>query len=227
MRLGKLYLITTPIGNLGDISYRVEETLKEVPIILAEDTRKIQNLLNHLKIKDKKLISYFEGNHWERIPRAIKSLKQGKNIGLVTDAGAPLIADPGYQLVKSVLNQGLSVVPIPGPSAVITALMGAGLPCDKFSFLGYLPKKNSKKSKLFKTLKRESLIKTIVFYDSPERLLPTLKLLKTELGDFKISICREMTKKYEEFIRGDISQVIKELEKKEIKGEITVVVYLD
>lgn len=227
MRNGKLYLITTPIGNLEDITQRAIKTLNKVNIVLAEDTRRTQNLLKHFKIEKKKLISYYEGNQWERIPQVIKRLEKGQNIGLVSNAGSPLIADPGYQLVCSVLEHGNTVVPIPGPSAVITALMGAGLPCDKFIFLGYLPKKSTKREKLFKSVLKKSFpVKTIVFYESPKRLFSTLKLIAANFGNVKISVAREMTKKHENFIRGKIKSVMKKIQEKDVRGEVTVVISL-
>ncbi len=227
MKRGKLYLITTPIGNLDDITKRAVETITKVDLLLAEDTRKTRQLLAHLGIKDKKLLSYYEGKQWERIPQVTSQLQAGKNVGLVTDAGSPLIADPGYQLVQSVLKQNFPVVPIPGPNAVITLLMASGLPCDKFAFLGYPPKKEGKKLNFFKSaFNNNSLIKTYVFYESPTRLISTLKLINQYFENVSIAVGREMTKKFEQFIRGDPSQVIDKLQKKEIKGEITVVVYL-
>lgn len=227
MKKGKLYLITTPIGNLEDITRRAIRILNKVDLILAEDTRKTEKLLSHLKINNKKLLSYFEGNQWDRIPQAINQLQQGRDVGLVTDAGSPLIADPGYQLVQSVLKQNFSIVPIPGPSAVITALMGSGLPCDKFAFLGYPPKKEGKKLNFFKSVfKEDSVIKTFVFYESPNRLNETLELLNKNFEDLSITVAREMTKKFEEFVRGDVSKVLEKFEDKEVKGEITVVVRL-
>lgn len=228
MKRGKLYLITTPIGNLEDITQRAIKLLKKVDVILAEDTRKTEKLLAHLGIKGKKIISYYEGNQWERIPQVIKNLEEQKNVGLVTDAGTPLIADPGYQLVQSVLKRNFTLVPIPGPSAVITALMGSGLPCDKFTFLGYPPKKEGKKANFFKSVfEKNGLIKTYVFYESPNRLISTLELIADNFDHLSVTVAREMTKKFEEFIRGDIKEVLEELQQKEVKGEVTVVVNLD
>jgi 16S rRNA (cytidine1402-2'-O)-methyltransferase len=228
MKRGNLYLIATPIGNLDDITKRAVETLKRMEIILAEDTRKTGKLLDHLGIKDKKLLSYYEGNQWERIPLAIKHLHQGKDVGLVTDAGSPLIADPGYQLVQSVLKQNINIIPLPGPSALITGLMGAGLPCDKFTFLGYPPKKSGKKLNFFKSaFNQDSLIKTFVFYESPNRLISTLELINNNFENVSVAIAREMTKQFEEFIRGGIAEVLEKISEKEIKGEVTVVVNLN
>ncbi len=228
MQNGKLYLIATPIGNLEDITQRAIKTLNKVDVILAEDTRKTKNLLDYFEIDKKKLLSYYEGNQWERIPQVIQQLRKGQNIGLVTNAGSPLIADPGYQLLCSVLEQEITVVPLPGPSAVITALMAAGLPCDKFVFLGYLPKKTTKLEKLFKAVFKNSfLVKTIVFYESPKRLFSTLKLINSNFGNVKVCVAREMTKKHEEFIRGKIKNVMKKIQENGIRGEVTVVISLD
>jgi len=227
---GKLYLISTPIGNLGDITIRAKKVLGQVDLILAEDTRKTNQLLSRLGITKKKLVSYYQENETKRIPVIVGWLQEGKNIGLVSNAGTPLLADPGYKLVREVAARGFPVEAIPGPSALLTALVVSGFPPDHFVFLGFLPKRAGRKKKLLSQLAKidHKLIPTVVFYEAPTRLLKTLAIIKELFGNVRLAVCRELTKKFEEVIRGRLDQILLELEKKEkIKGEVTVVFVLD
>src|SRR4030042_1031831 len=202
---GQLFIISTPIGNLEDITYRAINIIKSVDYILAEDSRQIDKIFQHYSISNKSTKTFNEINEEQLIPSIIRDLRQGENIGLVSNAGTPLISDPGYKLVKYALNHGIQVVSIPGASALLTGLVSSGLPPDHFVFLSYLPKKIGKKTKLLQETKKldAKLISTIVFYESPNRILETLKLVSDIFGnDIKIVICRELTKKFEEIVRG-------------------------
>jgi len=223
---GVLYLISTPIGNLDDITIRSKRILSELDIILAEDTRKTGKMLLSYGVQGKKMISYFEENEINRIPEVIELLSRGKKVGLVSNAGTPLISDPGFKLVKRAIKRGIRIIPVPGASALISALISSGFHPDHFIFLGFLPKKIGKKKKLFNEANKLSpkLIPTICFYEAPTRLIKTLKLVRGMFGDIEISVGREITKVHEEFLRGPISFVLPKLEKKgKLKGEITVV----
>jgi 16S rRNA (cytidine1402-2'-O)-methyltransferase len=216
--MNKLYIVPTPIGNLKDITLRALEILKEVDYIICEDTRRTNILLNHYDIKNKKLISYFAPKEDQKIPFLLEIIKKYKS-ALVVDAGMPGISDPGYKLIKACLENNLEIEVLPGPSAFLTALVGSGLPTDKFLFLGFLPKKGLKKY-----LERiKELDVTIIFYESPKRLEKTLKTIYEVLGNCKIAIAREISKIYEEYLRGDLKEIISRLKDKKLKGEITVV----
>jgi 16S rRNA (cytidine1402-2'-O)-methyltransferase len=216
--MNKLYIVPTPIGNLKDITIRALEILKEVDYIICEDTRRTNILLNHYDIKNKKLISYFAPKEDQKIPFLLEIIKKYKS-ALVVDAGMPGISDPGYKLIKACLENNLEIEVLPGPSAFLTALVGSGLPPDKFLFLGFLPKKGLKKY-----LERiKELDVTIIFYESPKRLERTLKTIDGVLGNCKIAIAREISKIYEEYLRGDLKEIISRLKDKKLKGEITVV----
>lgn len=226
--LGQLFLVSTPIGNLKDITLRALEILKSVDEVVCESTDTALTLLNHYQIK-KPLIHLSDENQLEKIPLILKKLKDGKNLALTSDAGTPTISDPGQLLIKYAIQENIKIIPIPGPSAILSALISSGLPTQPFLFLGFLPKKETEIKKLFLKTKEFKIKKdspTIIFFESPNRLLKTLNLLKEILGEkTKISLAREMTKIYEEFIRGDINKIIKKIkERKEIKGEITVVI---
>ena len=214
----KLYVVPTPIGNLKDITLRSLEILKEVEYIFCEDTRRTKILLDHYGIKDKKLISYFAPKEEEKIPYLLEILKN-HNAVLVVDSGMPAISDPGYKLIKACLEENIEVEVLPGPSAFLTALIGSGLPPDKFLFLGFLPKKGLKNY----LEKLKNLEITFVFYESPRRILKTLKIIKEVFKDGKIVIAREISKIYEEYLRGDLEEIMKILEKRKLKGEITIV----
>lgn len=218
---GKLFLVATPIGNLEDITSRAVKTLKETDLIACEDTRTTKKLLLKYNIRND-LISYHEHNESERSIELVKRLSEGESISLVSDAGTPCISDPGYKLVKMAVENGIEVISIPGASSVISALTVSGLPTDKFTFLGFFPKNKTKKKELLESIKNFS--HTLVFYESSKRLLKTLELILEELGDRDISISREITKLYEETIRGGVSDVIKEINGREsLKGEIVLV----
>lgn len=225
--------MATPIGNLGDITFRAVKTLSEVDLILAEDTRKTGRLLKEVLPAGKMppMLPFFEGNEEKREPEILARLLGGENIALVTNAGTPAIADPGFKLVRACLKQGIEVVSIPGPNAAITALSASGLPTDKFLFLGFLPKKTGKIKKIFwayQDLAGSLLFPTLVFYESPYRLMKTLKLAK-EIFDnqAKLVVCRELTKIHEEKIAGSLEEVLAKLDGKKIKGEVTVVLSIE
>ena len=213
-----LYIVPTPIGNLKDITLRSLEVLKEVEYIFCEDTRRTKILLDHYQIKNKKLISYFAPKEEGKIPYLLEILKNS-DAALVVDSGMPGISDPGYKLIKACLQNNIEIEVLPGPSAFSTALVGSGLPLDKFLFLGFLPKKGLKN--YFEKLK--DLEATIVFYESPKRILKTLKIMKEIFKEGKIVIAREISKIYEEYLRGDLKEIIEILEKRKLKGEITVI----
>ncbi len=215
---GKLFVVATPIGNLEDITFRAIRTLRECNIILCEDTRRAKILLKHYGI-EKPLISYFEGNEERRIPEIIKLLKEGKDIALISDAGTPLISDPGYRLVKRCREEGIEVLPVPGPSAAIAALSVSGLETDKFVFLGFPPKRKGKRIKLLQEVK--DFEGSLIFYVSPYDINDFLEEALEVLGDRKICVCREMTKMFEEYIYGNLSEV---KDKVKPKGEIVVVI---
>lgn len=214
-----VYLIPTPIGNLDDITLRAINTLKTVDVIFSEDTRVTGLLLQHLDIK-KKLIANHEFNEQENSNKILDFLSKGKSVGIVTDRGTPIISDPGYGLVKIALDNKYNVVGLPGPTALIPALITSGLTPAPFLFYGFLNSKESKRVKELETLKKESA--TIIFYESPHRLEKTLLNMKQIFGDRKIAISREISKKYEEIVRGAISDVLNG--EFNIKGEFVIVV---
>lgn len=223
---GQLFLVSTPIGNLKDITLRALETLKTADEIICESTDITLKLLNHYSIS-KPLIHLSDENQLQLVPKIIKKLQDGKNLALISDAGTPTISDPGQFLIKQAIKENIKIIPIPGPSAILSALITSGLPPQPFLFFGFLPKKDSEKRKLFFELKKITLNKkspTIIFFESPHRLKKTLAIIKNILGEkTQISIGREMTKVFEEFIRGNINQVLEKLTDKVVKGEITVV----
>ena len=217
-----LYLVSTPIGNLEDITLRAKRILGEADIIACEDTRKTGMLLVKLNIPRKRLLSYYEENELRRIPEIVRLLKEGKNVALVSNAGTPTISDPGFKLVRECLIQGIKVEAIPGPSAILTALVSSGLPTDKFLFLGYLPKKKNKRLNLLKNYTLDAKPYTLIFFESPHRLIETLKDLQEIFGDIEIVLSRELTKIYEEIRREKISETIAYFEKTPPKGEFTL-----
>ncbi len=218
---GNLYIVATPIGNLGDMTYRAVEILKQVDLIGAEDTRTSKKLLNHFEI-DTKMVSYHRHNTKEKTPYFIDLLKEGKDIALISDAGTPAISDPGEELVKAAILEEITVIPIPGASAFVTALMAGGLPTDEFSFHGFLPQKKKEQEILLHRLQQHT--ETLIFYEAPHRILKTLQILKAHLGDREATLGRELTKKYEEFMRGSLSTLIDLLKEREIKGEFVVLI---
>ena len=219
--MGTLFIVATPIGNLEDISFRAVRILSEADLIAAEDTRQTKILLARYNINTP-MTSYHKFNIRSKTPYLIELLKQGKNIALVSDSGMPGISDPGYELIRESIDQNIRVEPIPGPSAAITALAVSGLPTDSFVFEGFLPKKPGKKTKKLKELKSEK--GTIIIYESRYRVVKTLEDVKKVLGDRKVAVCRELTKKFEEVIRGKAGDVLEKLKKHGPKGEIVVVV---
>lgn len=222
VKTGTLYLVATPIGNLEDITYRALKTLQEVDLIAAEDTRHSLRLLNHFEIK-KPLISYFEHNKAKRGEEIISLLRGGKNIALVTDAGTPGISDPGEDLVRLAVENNINVTVIPGCTASVTALVLSGLPCRRFAFEGFLPHDKNERKKFLEKLRSEE--RTMVFYVSPHNCLNVLKETESILGDRKSALCRELTKKYEEVIRGQLSEIIEKLEANDnVRGEMVLVV---
>ncbi|MCL6755315.1 16S rRNA (cytidine(1402)-2'-O)-methyltransferase [Nostoc sp. CCCryo 231-06] len=219
---GTLYVVGTPIGNLEDITFRAVRILQTVDIIAAEDTRHTGKLLQHFQVKTPQ-VSYHEHNRTSRIPELLEHLVNNKAIALVSDAGMPGISDPGYELVKACIEAGITVVPIPGASAAITALSAAGLPTDRFVFEGFLPAKSQQRQEHLESLQTES--RTLVFYESPHRLRDTLQDLALVWGsDRQIVLGRELTKLYEEFWRGTIAEAIAHYNQREPQGEYTLVV---
>jgi 16S rRNA (cytidine1402-2'-O)-methyltransferase len=218
---GVLYIVSTPIGNMEDITLRALRILREVDLIAAEDTRRTGLLLKHFEIQTP-LTSYFEGNELKKREYILSKLKEDKNIALVSDAGTPGISDPGFRLIQLAIENQISIVPIPGPSAVITALSVSGLPTDAFLFQGFLPHKSKKRRDLLKEL--EEVRETLIFYESPHRFSETLKDILEILGDREIVLTRELTKVYEEIMRGKVSQIQNMIGERKLKGEITLVV---
>lgn len=218
---GTLFLVGTPIGNLGDITIRALETLKNVDLIAAEDTRQTRKLLNHYNI-DKPLTSYYEHNKRQKGSQLVAELLQGKNVALTSDAGMPGISDPGADLVKECIEQEIRIEVIPGPSAVLTGLVASGLDTTGFVFAGFFPREKKEQKKLLDSLIQE--LRTIIFYESPYRLVNTLKVLEEYWGDRLCCVARELTKIYEEYRRGPLSEVRAGYQSKEVKGEITLIV---
>lgn len=217
---GKLYLCATPIGNLEDITLRVLTTLKEVDLIAAEDTRHSIKLLNHFQIKTP-MTSYHEYNKVEKARMLVEKMKEGLNVALVTDAGTPGISDPGEELVRQCHAAGIAVTSLPGPAACITALTVSGLGTRRFCFEAFLPADKKERFRILEELKRET--RTIIIYEAPHHLVKTLKELKEALGDRKISICRELTKRYEEVFPTTISEALERFLPEEPKGEFVLV----
>ena len=219
---GILYIVATPIGNLEDITLRAIRVLGEVDLIACEDTRQTRKLLDRYGI-GKPLVSYHEHNEPARSAELLGELGAGKNIALVSDAGTPLIADPGYRLVERAGDEGIRVVPIPGSSALVAALSASGLPTDSFSFHGFLPSKKAQRRKLLEEVKASQA--TLVFYEAPHRILATLEDIEEILGARPIVVARELTKVHEEFLRGTAGRVRADLEKRpSVKGELTVMI---
>ncbi|HSB05422.1 MAG TPA: 16S rRNA (cytidine(1402)-2'-O)-methyltransferase [Thermodesulfobacteriota bacterium] len=218
---GILYIVSTPIGNMEDITLRALRILKEIDLIAAEDTRQTGLLLKYHNIH-KPLTSYFEGNEWKKKEFLLAKLKEGNHVALVSDAGTPGVSDPGFRLIQSAIQKGISVIPIPGPSAVITALSISGLPTDAFLFKGFLPHKSKKRRELLQQM--EDARETLIFYESPHRISETLKDTYEILGDREMVLTRELTKIYEEVLRGKVSEIQFQIGERKLKGEITLVV---
>lgn len=220
MNYGKLYLVPTPIGNLGDITLRALEVLKNVDIIAAEDTRQTLKLLNHFEIK-KSLMSYHKHNEQAKGNEIINKLKEGKNIAIVTDAGTPGISDPGAVVVRNCIDENIEFEVLPGATAITTALVYSGLDTTKFLFRGFIPRETKDRKVLLSEIKDSK--ETLIFYESPHRILSTLTFLRENLGNRQIALCRELTKLYEEIKRGSLEEVIEELKDTNIKGEFVIV----
>ena len=219
---GTLYVVATPIGNRDDITLRALKVLGDVDLVAAEDTRKTRAFLELHAVKNK-LISYHEHNEAERTPQLVTRLERGESIALVSNAGTPMVSDPGYRLVTEALARNLNVVPIPGVSAAITALSAAGLPTDSFVFVGFTSKKKDRRRQQIEKLASET--RTLIFYESAKRILTLLAELRDAMGDRGAVLAREMTKLHEEFIRGRLSEILNRLkERAHIKGECTLLV---
>jgi 16S rRNA (cytidine1402-2'-O)-methyltransferase len=219
---GRLYVVATPIGNLEDITYRAVRVLGEVDLIACEDTRQTRKLLDHYGIQ-KPAVSYHEHNETERAEELAERLREGAAIALVSDAGAPLVSDPGYRLVRAAIESGIAVYPIPGPSAVVAALSASGLPTDSFRFAGFLPHKPGQRVKALEAIADERA--TVVFYEAPHRILESLEAVEQTLGERPVVVARELTKIHEEFLRGTAAEVRGELASRDsVKGEITLLI---
>lgn len=218
--MGKLILIPTPIGNLNDITLRAINSLKEVDILLAEDTRQTSKLLKHLEI-DKKMWAHHAHNEHKSVDSIIEKLKEGNVIGLVSDAGTPGISDPGFLLARACVENNIPIETLPGPTAFVPALVGSGLPCDKFYFEGFLPHKKGRQTRL-KFL--AELPCTVVLYESPHRLVKSLEQIAEFIGgDRKIAVVRELTKMHETFHRGTVSELVNYFKNNSPKGEIVII----
>ena len=218
---GCLYLVATPIGNLEDISLRALRILKEVDLIACEDTRQTQKLLRHYDIQ-KELISYHAHNELTRAPELIIELERGAKAALLSDAGTPVISDPGHRLVTLCLRHEIPVIPIPGPSAFVTAMAASGLPCEEFLFIGFLPSRAGERRKALEGLKAEH--RTLAFYESPHRIVETLSDALDVLGPRPAVIAREVTKIHEEFLRGNLTELLEAARQRAPRGEITLLI---
>ena len=219
---GILYLCATPIGNLEDITFRVLRTLKEVDLIAAEDTRNSIRLLNHFEIKTP-MTSYHEYNKVEKAYSLVRKLKEGRNIALITDAGTPGVSDPGEELVRICLEEGIAVTSLPGAAACVTALTMSGLPTRRFAFEAFLPRDKKERGYIINELKSET--RTIVLYEAPHHLIHTLEELYEALGERELSICRELTKKFEENMRTTFTGALKFYESQDPRGEYVLVIH--
>ncbi|HIB78637.1 MAG: 16S rRNA (cytidine(1402)-2'-O)-methyltransferase [Candidatus Neomarinimicrobiota bacterium] len=222
-KIGVLYIVSTPIGNLEDITLRALRILKEVSLIAAEDTRLTRKLLTHYDISTP-TVSYYEHNSFTRIPKIIDHLNTGKDVAVVTDAGTPGISDPAYKLIRAAIESGNRIEAIPGPSASITALTASGLPTDRFIFEGFLPHKKGRKAKLTRLSAIEA---TVIFYESPKRIVRTLKDILEFMGDRPAVIGRELTKLHEEMIRGNVSKLLSHFTQKTPRGEFVIMIGKD
>lgn len=217
---GHLFVVGTPIGNLEDITLRAISTLQNVDLILAEDTRNSKKLLSAHNI-DTKMMSYHEHSNEKETKRIISLLLDGKNLALISDAGTPTISDPGYGLIRDCIKKEIKIIPIPGASAITTAMSVSGLPSDSFTFFGFLPQKKGRIKKIKELLNVDN---TIILFESPFRLEKTLNQLKEYLGNRSVVVGRELTKLYEEIIRGNLSEVLEYFSKSKVKGEIVIMI---
>ena len=221
--VGTLYIVATPIGNLKDFTYRAVETLQNVQLIAAEDTRHSRKLLQHYKISTP-TISYFEHNRFTRIPKIIETLHMGSDVAIITDAGTPGVSDPAYKLVRAAIEEGIRVEAIPGSSALLSALVSSGLPTDRFLFEGFIPSKKGRKKRLESIQDDQA---TIVFFESPHRVVKTLKDIYEVLGDRPAVLARELTKLHEEIIRGTVSELLTYFTQKSPRGECVLMIGKD
>ena len=221
MTTATLYVIATPIGNLEDMTYRAVRILAEVDLIAAEDTRHSLKLLNHFGIS-KPLTSYFDHNQQIKGERILNALRQGKSVALISDAGTPCVSDPGYQLVRDAVAENIPVVPIPGACAAIAALSASGLPTDTFTFAGFPPSRHGKRCTFLSGM--NALPGTLVLYEAPHRLIETLNDIREVLGDRHVIVARELTKIYEECIRGTTSEVIATVSQSIVRGEVVILI---
>jgi 16S rRNA (cytidine1402-2'-O)-methyltransferase len=221
MKSGTLYIIATPIGNLEDITFRAVRLLREADLIAAEDTRHSRKLLSHFGIS-RPLTSYFDHNKSFKGNYILEKLREGLSVALISDAGTPCISDPGYQLVRDAVAEGIPVVPVPGPSAVIAALSAAGLPTDRFAYEGFLPNRQGKRRDKLESIRREERV--VVFYEASNRLEASLSDLLEVLGEREVVIARELTKIHEEFLKGNAAQLLELISGRRIKGEVVLLV---
>lgn len=218
---GRLYVVATPIGNLKDITFRAIETLKNVDLIACEDTRHTGKLASHYEISTT-LVSYHQHNKIKKADYLIGELKKGKEIGLVTDVGTPGVSDPGYYIIRESVKEDVEIVPIPGPSALVAALTISGFPTREFFFDGFLPTKKGKRRKRLKMLSEKDC--TLVLYVSKHKIMKVLKVMKDYFQDRKIVVAREMTKKFEEVVRGEVNKIKKYFSERKIRGEFTFII---
>ncbi|MBD3310223.1 16S rRNA (cytidine(1402)-2'-O)-methyltransferase [Candidatus Woesearchaeota archaeon] len=211
-------MVSTPIGNLSDITYRALDTLREADIMAVEDTRRTRKLMQHYGI-DNRLVAFHDMNKEKAAPGLLEMLRQGKDIALVSDSGTPGISDPAFYLVRECITLGIQIIPVPGPSSLVSALVCSGLPTDRFMFLGFLPKKPGKLEKEIMALKGSGM--TTVAFESPHRIKKTLAVMKKHIPDFNIVIARELTKKFEEFVRGRLADIADQ--ERDYKGEIVLI----
>ncbi len=218
---GTLYLVGTPIGNLGDLSERARETLAAVDVIAAEDTRRAGRLLERFGIEKKRLLSLFDANERERTDEVLRHLRDGRSVAVVSDGGMPLVSDPGFRLVRACVQERIAVTTVPGPSAAIAALVVSGLPTDRFVFEGFPPRKKGERTRRLEELRHDP--RTLVFFESPVRVRALLGAMQEVFGDRRLAVCRELTKLHEQVVRGPISEVLGALAEP-VKGEVVVVV---
>jgi 16S rRNA (cytidine1402-2'-O)-methyltransferase len=215
---GHLYVVGTPIGNLEDITLRALRILKEADVVACEDTRRTRQLLDHYGIKTP-TVSYHDHNEFTRAPELIIRMEEGQDVALVSDAGMPLVSDPGFRLVNLAVRHGVTVIPVPGASALVATLAAGGLPVEEFRFVGFLPSRRLQRQRFLRELRHE---RALVFYEAPQRVVESLVDVLTILGDRPLVLAREVTKLHEEFLRGVVSEVLGRLKEKPVKGEITV-----
>jgi 16S rRNA (cytidine1402-2'-O)-methyltransferase len=218
---GTLHIVATPIGNLGDLSDRARETLADVDLVVAEDTRRTGRLLAASGIKAS-LRSMFDGNERTRTPGVLRDLSAGRSVALVSDGGMPLVSDPGYRLVRACIEEGIDVRVVPGPSAVLAALVVSGLPTDRFVFEGFLPRSPGQRRARLAAIAEDP--RTLVLFEAPRRVAGLLRDIEVELGDRRVAVCRELTKLHEQVLRGSVHEVLEDLGGEPIRGEVVVVV---